>query len=80
MLPDSLKEAGLSLGVPYHRVILKIIVKCLPKLQQNYPEIVAEFMAKSSMILDHQCFIAINSEQTPLHGYARDVMIYEKNI
>jgi hypothetical protein len=59
--------------------LLKIIVKSLPMLQQNYPEIVAEFMAKSSMILDHQCFIAINSEQTPFHGYARDVMIYEKN-
>jgi phosphate transport system permease protein len=28
MLPDSLKEAGLALGVPYHRVMLKIIVPC----------------------------------------------------
>jgi len=28
MLPDSLKEAALSLGVPYHRVILKVIVPC----------------------------------------------------
>ncbi|MDB5124321.1 MAG: phosphate transporter, permease protein PstA [Mucilaginibacter sp.] len=28
LLPDSLKEAALSLGVPYHRVILKIIVPC----------------------------------------------------
>ncbi len=28
MLPDSLKEAALSLGVPYHRVMLKVIVPC----------------------------------------------------
>lgn len=28
LLPDSLKEAGLSLGVPYHRVIMKILVPC----------------------------------------------------
>lgn len=28
MLPASLKEAALSLGVPYHRVILKVIVPC----------------------------------------------------
>lgn len=28
MLPPSLKEAALSLGVPYHRVILKVIVPC----------------------------------------------------
>ncbi|HTH83374.1 MAG TPA: phosphate ABC transporter permease PstA [Mucilaginibacter sp.] len=28
LLPDSLKEAALSLGVPYHRVILKVIVPC----------------------------------------------------
>jgi phosphate transport system permease protein len=28
MLPDSLKEAALSLGVPYHRVILKVIIPC----------------------------------------------------
>ncbi|GBC03576.1 hypothetical protein RclHR1_00520028 [Rhizophagus clarus] len=59
--------------------LLRIIVKCLPKLQQNYPDIVAEFMAKSSMILDHQCFIVTNSEYNLIHGYSRDVMIYEKN-
>ncbi|RIA98253.1 hypothetical protein C1645_731803 [Glomus cerebriforme] len=64
---------------PDNFYLLRIIVKCLPKLQQNYPEIVAEFMAKSSMILDHQCFIATNSEQNLVHGYSRDVMIYEKN-
>jgi phosphate transport system permease protein len=28
LLPDSLKEAALSLGVPYHRVILKVILPC----------------------------------------------------
>lgn len=28
LLPPSLKEAALSLGVPYHRVILKVIVPC----------------------------------------------------
>jgi len=28
MLPASLKEAALSLGVPYHKVILKVIVPC----------------------------------------------------
>jgi phosphate transport system permease protein len=28
LLPESLKEAALSLGVPYHRVILKVIVPC----------------------------------------------------
>jgi len=28
LLPDSLKEAGLALGLPYHRVILKVIVPC----------------------------------------------------
>ncbi len=28
LLPPSLKEAGLSLGVPYYRVILKIIIPC----------------------------------------------------
>lgn len=28
MLPDSLKEAALSLGVPYHRVISKVIIPC----------------------------------------------------
>ncbi|MFB9842725.1 phosphate ABC transporter permease PstA [Mucilaginibacter ginsenosidivorans] len=28
LLPDSLKEAALSLGVPYHRVILKVVVPC----------------------------------------------------
>jgi phosphate transport system permease protein len=28
MLPPSLKEAALSLGVPYHRVILKVMVPC----------------------------------------------------
>jgi len=28
LLPDSLKEAALSLGVPYHRVILKVLVPC----------------------------------------------------
>ena len=28
LLPDTLKEAALSLGVPYHRVILKIIIPC----------------------------------------------------
>ena len=28
LLPDSLKEAALSLGIPYHRVILKVIIPC----------------------------------------------------
>jgi phosphate transport system permease protein len=28
LLPSSLKEAALSLGVPYHRVMLKVIVPC----------------------------------------------------
>jgi phosphate transport system permease protein len=28
LLPDTLKEAGLALGLPYHKVILKIIVPC----------------------------------------------------
>jgi len=28
LLPDSLKEAALSLGVPYHRVIMKVIIPC----------------------------------------------------
>jgi len=28
LLPDSLKEAGLSLGIPHYRVILKVIVPC----------------------------------------------------
>jgi phosphate transport system permease protein len=28
LLPDSLKEAGFALGLPFHRVILKIIVPC----------------------------------------------------
>ena len=28
LIPDSLKEAGLALGLPYHRVILKVIVPC----------------------------------------------------
>jgi phosphate transport system permease protein len=28
LLPPSLKEAGLALGLPYHKVILKIIVPC----------------------------------------------------
>jgi phosphate transport system permease protein len=28
LLPDSLKEAALSLGVPYHKVIMKVVVPC----------------------------------------------------
>lgn len=28
LLPDRLKEAGLALGMPYHKVILKVIVPC----------------------------------------------------
>lgn len=28
LLPDSLKEAGLALGLPYHKVILKVILPC----------------------------------------------------
>lgn len=28
LLPETLKEAGLALGVPYHRVILKVIIPC----------------------------------------------------
>ncbi|HEY4155064.1 MAG TPA: phosphate ABC transporter permease PstA [Puia sp.] len=28
LIPDSLKEAGLALGLPYHKVILKVIVPC----------------------------------------------------
>jgi phosphate transport system permease protein len=28
LLPDSLKEAALALGVPYHRVILRVIIPC----------------------------------------------------
>lgn len=28
MIPSSLKEAGLALGLPYHKVILKVIVPC----------------------------------------------------
>ena len=28
MIPSSLKEAGLALGLPYHKVILKIILPC----------------------------------------------------
>lgn len=28
LLPDSLKEAGLALGLPYHKVILRIILPC----------------------------------------------------
>jgi len=28
MLPDTLREAGFALGMPFHRVILKIIVPC----------------------------------------------------
>jgi phosphate transport system permease protein len=28
MLPDSLKEAALALGVPYHRMILKVVLPC----------------------------------------------------
>jgi len=28
LIPSSLKEAGLALGMPYHKVILRIIVPC----------------------------------------------------
>src|SRR5919107_1412297 len=28
LLPSSLKEAGLALGLPYHKVILRVIVPC----------------------------------------------------
>lgn len=28
LIPSSLKEAGLALGLPYHRVILKVVVPC----------------------------------------------------
>jgi phosphate transport system permease protein len=28
LLPDSLKEAALALGIPYHRMILKVILPC----------------------------------------------------
>jgi len=28
MLPDTLREAALALGMPFHRVILKVIVPC----------------------------------------------------
>jgi len=28
LLPDTIKEAAMSLGVPYHRVILKVILPC----------------------------------------------------
>ncbi len=28
LLPDTLKEAGLALGMPYHRVIMRIILPC----------------------------------------------------
>ena len=28
LLPSSLKEAGLALGLPYHKVILKVIIPC----------------------------------------------------
>ncbi len=28
LIPDTLKEAGFALGMPYHRVILKILVPC----------------------------------------------------
>lgn len=28
LLPESLKEAGLALGIPYHKVILRVIVPC----------------------------------------------------
>ena len=28
LLPDTLKEAGLALGLPYHKVILRIILPC----------------------------------------------------
>ena len=28
LLPDSLKEAGLALGLPYHKVILKLVIPC----------------------------------------------------
>jgi phosphate transport system permease protein len=28
LIPDHLKEAGLALGLPYHKVILKVIVPC----------------------------------------------------
>ncbi|WP_214072417.1 phosphate ABC transporter permease PstA [Mucilaginibacter sp. dw_454] len=28
LLPESLKEAALSLGVPYHRVIIKVVIPC----------------------------------------------------
>ncbi len=28
LLPDTLKEAGFALGLPYHKVILKIIIPC----------------------------------------------------
>jgi len=28
MIPDTLKEAGLALGLPYHKVILRIILPC----------------------------------------------------
>ena len=28
MIPSSLKEAGLALGLPYHKVILRIILPC----------------------------------------------------
>jgi phosphate transport system permease protein len=28
LLPDTLKEAALALGIPYHRMILKVVVPC----------------------------------------------------
>jgi phosphate transport system permease protein len=28
LLPDTLKEAGLALGLPYHKVILKVVIPC----------------------------------------------------
>jgi len=80
LLPPSLKEAALSLGVPYHRVILKVIVPCgfsgiLSGITLSIARVIGEtapllFTAFGSMFLSTSLVKPIESLPHIIYNYA----------
>ncbi|RIA79325.1 hypothetical protein C1645_876028 [Glomus cerebriforme] len=67
------KDSGIYMS------LLSIITTSLSQLQEHYPEIVKNYMSRTSLILDHDCVEITVSELPPFFGFARDQQIFENN-
>jgi len=64
LLPPSLKEAALSLGVPYHRVIIKVIIPC------GFSGILSGIMLSIARIIGETAPLLFTAFGSPFLSYA----------